>query len=188
MQGLRVDYWQEIEGIDLANLVFLDESGFLLGSNRPYGRSPKGTRLREAQAFYRGKKVTTVGAITVHRVLALMTLDGSLDGAAFNVFIDHFLIPQLWAGAVVVMDNLSVHKLASIVPKIEAVGARVIDLSPYSPDFNPIELLWSQLKSFVLGFAPTTTAMLDQLLAVALRLIDPQYLRNWFAHCCYCTS
>jgi transposase len=92
-------------------------------------------------------------------------------------------VPNLWSGAVVVMDNLSAHKLDSIVPMIEAVGAKVICLSSYSPDFNPIELWWSQLKSFLRSFAPTTTEMVDKLISVALDLINPQHLRNWFANC-----
>lgn len=70
---------------------------------------------------------------------------------------------------------------------IQAVGASVICLSPYSPDFNPIELWWSQLKSFLRKFAPTNTLMIDKIIKVALHLINPQHLRNWFAKCCYCT-
>ncbi len=77
-----------------------------------------------------------------------MTMNDSMDGKAFEVFASKFLVPNLWSGAVVVMDNLSAHKLASIIPMIEAVGASTLLLSPYSPDFNPIELWWSQLKSF----------------------------------------
>ena len=117
-----------------------------------------------------------------------MTMNDSMDGQAFAIFIQHFLCPQLWEGAVVVMDNLPAHKLASIKPMIESVGASIICLSPYSPDFNPIELWWSQLKSFLRIFAPTTTSMIDQIIAVALNLMNPQHLRNWFANCCYCTS
>jgi transposase len=86
------------------------------------------------------------------------------------------------------MDNLSAHQRDSIVPMIEAVGASVLNLSSYSPDFNPIELWWSQLKSFLRSFIPTTTEMVDKLISVALDLINPQHLRNWFASCCYCTS
>jgi putative transposase len=108
-----------------------------------------------------------------------MTMDDSMDAAAFAVFIEKFLCPQLCAGAVVVMDNLPAHKLASIVPMIESVGASVICLSPYYPDFNPIELWWSQLKSFWLWFAPTNASMIDRIIAVALNLINPQHLRNW---------
>ena len=117
-----------------------------------------------------------------------MTMNDSMDGQAFAVFIEKFLCPQLWAGAVVVMESLPAHKLALIVPMIKAYGASVLCLSPYSPDFNPIELWWSQLKSFLRRLAPTTTFMIDTIIAVALNLINSQHLRNWFAHCCYCTS
>ena len=104
------------------------------------------------EPFYRGAKVTIIGAITLDLVLAVMTLDHSMDGAAFDVFVEKCLCPNLWPGAVVVMDNLPVHKRASIAAKIEAFGASIIYLSPYSPDFNPIELWWSQLKSFFASF------------------------------------
>jgi transposase len=90
--------------------------------------------------------------------------------------------------AVVVMDNLPAPKLTSIVPMIEAVGARVICLSPYSPDFNPIEMWWSQLKWFLRSFAPKTLAMIDRIIAVALDLMNPRPLKNWFTDCCYCIS
>ena len=111
-----------------------------------------------------------------------------MDSRAFELFVKDFLVPNLWPGAVVVMDNLSSHKSDSIIPMIEAVGASVLFLSSYSPDFNPIELWWSQLKSFLRMFSPTTTIMVDRIISLAIRLIDPQHLRNWFANCCYCTS
>ena len=107
-------------------------------------------------------------------------MNDSMNGEAFALFIQHFLCPQLGEGAVVVMDNFPAHKLASIKPMIESVGASIIFLSPYSPDFNPIELWWSQLKSFLRMFAPTTTSMIDKIIAVALNLINPQHLRLEF--------
>lgn len=97
------------------------------------------------------------------------------------------IVPQLWSGAVVVMDNLPGHQIASIEPLIAAVGASILNLSPYSPDFNPIELWWSQLKAFLRQFSPTTTKRVDILIATALALVNPEHLRNWFANC-YCTS
>jgi transposase len=115
-----------------------------------------------------------------------MTMNGSMDGQAFSVFIEKFLVPELGVGAVVVMDNLPADKMASIAPMIQAVGARIINLSPYSPDFNPIELWWSQLKSFLRKFSPTTPKMIDTLIAGSLDLINPQPLKNWFTKCCYC--
>jgi transposase len=160
--------------------------GVLLGLTRSHARSPEGTRVCDFKPFYRGAKVTVIGAMSISRIVALMTMDESMNGKAFEVFIEKFLVPELWAGAVVVMDNLPAHKIASIAPMIEAVGASILNLSPYSPDFNPIELWWSQLKAFLRCFSPTTTRKVDVLIATALDLINPQHLKNWFAKCCYC--
>jgi len=85
------------------------------------------------------------------------------------------------------MANLPAHKLDAIAPLIEAVGARVLYLSPYSP-FNPIEHWCSQLKAFLRKFSLTTSAMVDPLITTAIDLMDPNHLRNWFTHCCYCPS
>jgi transposase len=188
VQKLRAEYWEKVKHIEPDNLVFLDETGVLLGLARTHARSQKGTRVSVAKPFYRGAKVTVIGAISIKKVVALMTMNNSMDSKAFDVFIEKFLAPQLWSGAVVVMDNLPAHKLASIEPLIEAVGAKVICLSPYSPDFNPIELWWSQLKSFLRSFAPTSTEMVDTVISVALNLMNPQHLKDWFTNCCYCTS
>lgn len=177
-----------MKNINPENLVFVDEMGVLLGLTRTHGRSPVGLRVYDLKPFYRGAKVTVVGAISCTKVVALMTLNGSMDSAGFEVFIKHFLLPQLWAGAVVVMDNLPAHKLEKIEPWIQAIGASILNLSPYSPDFNPIELWWSQLKAFLRQFSPTNTKLVDVLLATALDLVNPVHLRNWFANCCYCTS
>jgi len=177
-----------VKQIEPENLVFLDEMGVLLGLTRTHARSPQGSRVYELKPFYRGAKVSVIGAISLKQVLAVMTLDGSMDGNAFAAFIEHYLVPQLWTGAVVVMDNLPAHKVAAIQPLLQAAGASILDLSPYSPDFNPIELWWSQLKAFLRQFSPTTTKRVDVLIATALDLLNPKHLRNWFANCCYCTS
>ena len=85
-------------------------------------------------------KVTVIGAISIKQVLAVMTLNGSMDGNGFKVFVEKCLLPQLWEGAVVVMDNLPAHKVVEIEPLIQSVGASVLYQSPYSPDFNPMNL------------------------------------------------
>lgn len=185
---LRLEYWEKVKHIDPKNLVFLDETGVLLGLTRTHARSQRGTRAYAVKPFYRGQKVTVIGAISLTQVVALMTIDNSMDSQVFEVFIEKFLVPQLWSGAVVVMDNLRAHKVDLIKPMIEAVGASILCLSPYSPDFNPIELWWSQLKSLLRRFSPTTTKMVDTIIAVALDLMNPQHLKNWFTNCCYCTS
>ena len=111
-----------------------------------------------------------------------------MDAAAFKVYVSQCLVPQLWKGAVVVMDNLAAHKVEAIAPLIEAVGARILYMSPYSPEFNPIEHWWSQLKAFLRQFSPTTSQRVDMLIKIAMNLMNPSHLRNWFAHCCYCPS
>ena len=188
VQRLRGEYWNHVNQIDPDNLVFLDEMGVLLGLTRTHARSLRGSRVYDLKPFYRGAKVTVVGAISLKQVVALMTLNGSMDSNAFAVFVQQCLVPQLWSGAVVVMDNLPAHNAARIEPLLQAVGASLLNLSPYSPDFNPIELWWSQLKAFLRQFSPTTAHKVDILLATALDLVNLTHLRNWFAYCCYCIS
>ena len=162
--------------------------GVHLGRMRTHARAAPGERVYAFNPFYRGAKVSVIGAITVSKVLAVMTVDDSMDAAAFEVFVSQCLLPQLWKGAVVVMDNLPAHKGEAISALMESVGARILYLSPYSPEFNPIEHGWSQLKAFLRQFSPKTLTRVDTLIVIALDLIDPKHLRNWFAHCCYCPS
>jgi transposase len=122
------------------------------------------------------------GAISLKKVLAVMTLDGSMNGEAYKVFVEHLLLPQLWKGAVVVMDNLPAHKVRKIQPLIESVGASVLYLSPYSPEFNPIEHWWSQLKAFLKQFSPKNAFVVDGLIKIALELVNPKHLKNWFTN------
>lgn len=105
-------------------------------------------------------------------MVALITLNDSMYGKVFEVFIEKFLVPELWVGAVVVREHLPADKMASIAPMMQAVGASIINRSPYAPDFNPIELWWSQLKSFLRNFSSATTKIIDTLIAVALDLIN----------------
>jgi transposase len=162
--------------------------GVLLGLTRTHGRSERGSRVYDFKPYYRGAKVSVIGGISLKKVLAVMTLNGSMDSDVYKVFIEHFLLPQLWIGAVVVMDNLPAHQVAEIKPLIEGVGASVLYLSPYSPEFNPIEHWWSQLKAFLKLFSLKTASGVDGLIKIALELINPEHLRNWFTNCCYCTS
>lgn len=119
---MRSEYWEKVKHVEPEHLVFLDEMGVLLGLARTLARSPHGTRVYDLTPFYRGAKVTVIGAVSINQVLAVMTLNGSMDGNAFEVFIKKCLVPQLWPGAVVVMDNVPAHKIAAIEPLIKAVG------------------------------------------------------------------
>ena len=103
------------------------------------------------------------------------------------LFIEKFLCPELWKGAVVVMDNLPAHRFTSIVPMIEAVGASVELCCHILQIFTPLNFGGHNSNLFK-TFVPTTTSMVDKYIAVALELMNPEHLRNWFANCCYCTS
>lgn len=188
VQNLKSEYWQKVRQVNPDNLVFIDEIGVLLGLTRTNARSPQKSRVDDFKPFYRGAKVTVIGAISTKQVLVVMTLNGSINGNAFKVFIEKCLIPQLWSGAVVVMDNVPSHKVEEIDSLIQSKGASVLYQSLYSPDFNPIEHWWSQLKAFLRSFSPTTAKMVDILIATALDLINGEHLKNWFTNYCYCTS
>ena len=114
---------------------------------RLYARSPVGTRAFGRAPRNWGENVTILGALTLRGPLAAMYVAGATTGPVFLTCLDKVLLPQLWKGAVVVMDNLSAHKVKAVRENIEAAGARLLYLSPYSPDFNPIEPAWSKLKS-----------------------------------------
>lgn len=162
--------------------------GVLLGLMRTRARSFQGERVYDIKPFYRGKRITVMGAVTGDRCLGIKTLEKGMKGEDFQQFLEEEIVPKLWSGAVVVMDNLPAHKVKGVTSMIEDAGAKVIYLSPYSPEFNPIEHLWSQLKIFLRKFSPKTQKAVNQLLNIALLLSNPEHFRNWFAHCCYCPN
>lgn len=129
-----------------------------------------------------------MGAMTLTKVLAIKTISKGMNGQDFQQFLREELAPHLWEGAVVVMDNLPAHQVKGVIKIIEDAGASILYLSPYSPEFNPIEHLWSQLKIFLRKFSPKTEKAVAQLLKIALMLSNRKHFRNWFSHCCYCTS
>lgn len=187
-QQKRVDYWELIKDVNLENLVFLDETGVNLAMFNLYGRSLNGQRAYAQKPKKKGKNLSIIGAITLTvGWLAGLSFEGGTTGDLFLGFVEEVLVPQLWPGAVVVMDNLPAHKVEGVREAITAVGAHLIYLSPYSPDFNPIENLWSKLKAYLRSAEARTHDTLHQAIKDGLNLVDLEDIRNWFAHCCYCT-
>lgn len=182
-----MSYWQRILKVEAEKLVFIDESGFWVGMNRPVARSKKGMKAYAMRKFYRGKKMTIIGAIRQTKVVATRALENSMKKDDFLEFIKMDLAPKLKEGDVVVMDNLNSHHRKEVREMIEAVGASVEYLPVYSPDFNPIEMMWSQLKSFLWKFKIETMEGLARMTALAVSLVDSQTLNNWFTKCCYRT-
>ena len=169
----------------LKRLHFVDEIGTHLGLTRLYGRAAPGERVVEATAGYSGPHYTTVAAITLEGVKAPWLLEGSMNGPAFETYVEHVLAPSLRRGDIVLLDNLAPHKHAAVRQLIERRGARVEFLPPYSPDLNPIEQCWSKVKTALRAAKARTFDALVDALADALRSVTATDIAAWFAHCGY---
>lgn len=130
--------------------MFIDESGFNLALTPLYTRPPKGQRAYGQVSKNRGENSSLIAALSLDEsVCAAMTVEGAVDGVAFNIYVQHVLAPTLRAGQIVVLDNLQVHKNPAVRETIEAQGCEVLFLPSYSPDFNPIKQAFSKLKALV---------------------------------------
>ena len=188
MQHKRVEFWQLIQGILAKDLIFVDESGINLALTRSFARSVKGQRARGARPHQRGRNVSLIGAIGLNGVITQVSLLGATDGLTFEAFIAQKLVPQLWPGACVLMDNCSIHKGEEIEALINLAGARLIYLPPYSPDFSPIENCWSSIKSLLRSIGARNYPDLAKAIEEVFAKVSPEDIRSWFTHCCYCTS
>ena len=169
-------------------LKFLDESGAHLGLTRLCGRAAPGQRVVEATPGYSGPHYTLVATLGWQEVIAPWIFEGSMNSTTFEVYVRTQLLPTLHRGDILVMDNLSAHTGETIRQLIEAKGARLEFLPPYSPDFNPIELCWSKVKTALREAKARTLDALVEAIAQALRSISFTDIQNWFAHCGYVLS
>lgn len=155
---------------------------------RIYARALKGHRARGTKPQKRGKNVSLLTALSLDKVIASINIYGAVNGVAFEAFIANKLVPNLWTGACVVMDNAKIHLGKEIRVLIESVGAKLIYLSPYSPEFNPIENFWSKVKASLRKLKARTYKDLLDAIVDSMSKVTKDDIRNWFAHCCYCTS
>jgi transposase len=155
---------------------------------RRYGRSLSGTRLRDHTPCGHWETHTVVAALRLDGLGAAAVFNGPIDHATFLAYVEQVLVPTLRAGDVVVLDNLAVHKHPTVRTAIEAVGAHLRFLPPYSPDFNPIEQAFAKLKAFIRAARPRTYDQVCELIALALGLFPPMECRNFIRHCGYRVS
>ena len=168
-------------------LIFLDESGVTTQMTRARGRAPRGTRIAEATPQGHWQVLTTLAALALRGIVGAMTVESATDGDVFLAYLEHVLCPKLQSGDVVVMDNLSAHKVAGVRELIAAYGAVLLYLPPYSPDFNPIEQCWSKIKQILRTLKARSAEALEQAVAQALAAITVENAQAWFAHCGYGT-
>jgi transposase len=169
-------------GLNPERLVFIDETGAATNMARRYGRCPRGQRLVSSVPWGHWKTTTFVAALRVDRVTAPCVLDGPMDGDSFRAYIKQSVVPTLRQDDIVVIDNLSSHKVAGIREAIEAAGAELRYLPPYSPDLNPIEQLFAKIKALLRKAAARTIDALIAAIADALTKVTPRECANYLAH------
>jgi transposase len=171
--------------IDASSLLFIDESGAKTNMTRLRGRCKGGCRLYDATPHGRWETTTMIAALGLEGPTAAMVIQGATDAAVFRAYVKYVLVPVLRPGQIVVLDNLGSHKNAEIREMIEAAGAQLRFLPPYSPDFNPIEKMWSKVKEFLRAAEARGTEQLYQAVGKALEEVTPQDAQGWFTSCGY---
>lgn len=170
------------------NLVFIDETWAKTNMTRSHGRAPRGQRLVDYVPHGHWKTTTFLAALRVTGITAPLVVDGAINGEIFLAYVRQHLVPTLKPNDIVIMDNLSSHKLEGVRMTIEAAGARLVYLPPYSPDFNPIEQVFSKLKALLRKFGERTIDALWQRLGLLLDSFAQNECQNYFRHCGYLSS
>ena len=165
--------------------MFLDETAVTTKMTRLYGRAPVGERLVAKVPHGHWKTLTLVAALRVDGMTAPYVIDGAMDGPAFLAYVEHVLAPALRKGDIVFMDNVRTHKVVGVREAIEATGAMLRYLPPYSPDLNPIENAYSKLKSIMRKGGARTVDALTRLVGKAIAAIAPEHCAGYFRHTGY---
>lgn len=181
----RHDWFDGQLDLDPDKLVFIDETWTATNMTRSHGRCRRGERLRMGYPHGHRKTTTLVAGLRRSGMVAPMVMDGAINGDWFETYVERLLVPTLTPGDVVIMDNLSSHKRRSVREKIEAAGARLLFLPPYSPDFNPIEMAFSRLKALLRKAAERTVDALWNTIGKLVGMFLPDECANYFATCGY---
>jgi transposase len=181
----RAWFWRRVALLDARRFKFIDEAGSNLALTRLFGRAPKGERVTESVPRNYGRQTSIISAIGLSGPTATFTVEGAVDTAIFNVYVEHVLGPSIEVGDILILDNLSAHRASCIETVAAERGAQVIWLPPYSPDFSPIEMMWSKIKSALRAAKARTREELEQALIAALKLVTADDCAGWFSHCGY---
>ena len=183
---MRAAWKQSQHEIDPQRVVFIDETWAKTNMTRTYGRSEQGTRVIQRVPRGRWETTTFVGALRATGFVAPLTADGPINGRLFLAWVEQHLAPTLSPRDIVIMDNLSSHKVAGVREAIESTGAELRYLPPYSPDFNPIELAFSKLKTLLRDGAARTIDKLWDLCGRVLDEFTSEECLGYFRHSGYC--
>jgi transposase len=181
----RSAFRERLKGVDPKRLLFVDESSTNVALTPRYGRAPKRERARGRAPRNWGKNVTLISSIGSEGMGPSMSIEGPSDTDSFGIYVREILAPNLKAGRIVVMDNLSVHKGKWVRELIERRGCQLLYLPPYSPDFNPIEEAFSKVKALLRRAQARVLEALFEATEEALSAISAQDARGYFEHCGY---
>jgi transposase len=174
--------------VRLDQLIFIDEFGATTNMARTRARGPRGQRVVCKTPHGHWKILSTIAALTTRGMLGFGSFDGATDTETFLAFVREGLVPNLLRGQVVVLDNLPAHKSPKVDELIESVGARVIRLPPYSPDYNPIEMAISKIKSILRKLARRTVDALLTAIDEAIGSVTATDAENFIQHCGYAAT
>ena len=184
----RAAFRKKQRRLEAPSLIFIDEFAINTALTRTYARAPKGERAEVREPFNHGVNSSVINAFGLRGWCASMMIEGAVDQAVFDVYVEHFLVPKLCPGDVVLLDNIKFHHSLYAIRLIEQTGARVEHLPAYSPDFNPIEQCISKLKAILRGIKADTQRKLRNALARAMAQVTLEDIRGWFHHCGYTYS
>ncbi len=184
VQAKRAAFVAQQANLDASKLIFLDESGFRLGTPPNYG-SPVGEKAPGKATHGDWCTMTMIGAIALDGWRGFVTIDAPTDGDVFLAYVQQQLAPRLKPGDIVVMDNLAAHKGSAVIAAIHAVGAEVLFLPPYSPEYNPIEKAWAKLKDILRRLPTLSRDAFDDAVAFAMTAISNADVSAWTAFAGY---
>lgn len=178
--------WREAQaGLDPTRLVFIDETWVSTNMVRRYGRAPRGQRLIARVPHGHWKTTTFLAALRCDAITAPCVIDGPINGELFLAYVEQFLAPSLKPGDIVILDNLGSHKSEAARRAIEAAGATLLFLPPYSPDLNPIEQVFAKLKALLRQTAARSIPALWNAVGQRLRCFTANECANYFANAGY---
>ncbi|MCI0553943.1 MAG: transposase [Anaerolineae bacterium] len=169
-------------------MVLIDEFSANIAMTPAYARSPQGERAEVSEPFNRGTNISTIGSLSLSGVGPTMSIEGAVDTQVFDAYVEHFLVPSLLPGDIVLLDNVKFHYSKRSIEMIEAAGASVRHIPAYSPDFNPIEECISKIKEALRKAKARTVRKLLNALARAIEKVTVDDICGWFAHCGYTFS
>lgn len=185
MAKARQEWREALGSLDPAKLVFIDETGTNTQMTRLRGRSKRGQRLVDYVPHGHWKTTTFVAGLRNDSITAPLVIDRPMNGEIFTAWLEQSLAPTLIPGDIVVMDNLPAHKVGRVRAIIESVGAKLRYLPSYSPDFNPIEMMFAKLKALLRKAAERTIDNLWERIGKILDEFSPQECSNYFNHIGY---